>query len=172
MVVVPRDFPELVTRAEQIVAGTVTAVSEEQDSAGTPWTAVTLSDLTVLKGDVGATLTLRFYGGSAGDVAVHIPDMPTFTPGERALLFVAGNGRDICPLVGVWQGRFRLRADATSGDEVVDDSDRNPVVSRAGRRLMRAAVDAPTAQPAMTFDTMRQLVADELANPTGNDATR
>ena len=171
MVVVPRDFADLVARAEQIVAGTVIAVAEERDAAGTPWTTVTLSDLTVLKGDVGATLTLRFYGGSTGDVAVHIPDMPTFTLGERALLFVAGNGRDVCPLVGVWQGRFRLRVDATTGDEVVDDSDRNPVIARVGRRLLRGA-GAPTTQPAMTFTDMRLLVADELAHPTGADATR
>jgi len=168
MVVVPRDFPELVARAEQIVAGTVTSVSEEQDTAGTPWTLVTLSDLTVFKGDVGTTLTLRFYGGGTGAGAVSIPDMPTFTLGERALLFVAGNGRDVCPLVGIWQGHFRLRVDA-GGIEVVDDSDHRPVVSRAGRHLMRAAVDAPPAQPAMTLDAMRQLVADELAYPTGAD---
>jgi hypothetical protein len=167
MVAVSRDFPELVGRAEQIVAGTVTAVTDEPDASGTPWTAVTLSDLTVLKGDVGGTLTLRFYGGTTGAVAMRVPDMPSFTPGERALLFVAGNGRDVCPLVGVWQGRFRLHVDAASGVEVVDDSDHTPVVSRVGRRLMRAAAGAPTAQPAMTFDAMRQLVADELAHPTG-----
>src|SRR5579862_963016 len=117
MVVVSRDFPELVSRADQIVAGIVTAVTEEQDASGNPWTLVTLSDLTVLKGDVASTLTLRFYGGSRGDQVVHIPDMPAFTTGERALLFVAGNGRDVCPLVGVWQGRFRLRVDSASGAE-------------------------------------------------------
>ena len=172
MVVVSRDFPELVARAEQIVAGTVTAVTEEPDAAGTPWTLVTLSDLTVLKGDVGATLTLRFYGGAKGVVAVHIPAMPTFTPGERALLFVAGNGRDVCPLVGIWQGRFRLRLDTASGTEVVDDSDHTPVVARSGRRLVRAAASAPTPQPPMTFEAMRQLIADELAHPSGIDATR
>jgi hypothetical protein len=169
MVVVQRDFPELVARAEQIVAGTVTAVAEEQDAAGTPWTTVTLSELTVLKGNVGTTLTVRFYGGATGDVAVHIPDMPTFSPGERALLFVAGNGRDACPLVGVWQGRFRLRRDPATGNDVVDDNDRNPVIARVGRRLLRGA-GAPTAQPAMTFADMRMLVAAELAHPSTDDA--
>jgi len=172
MVVVSRDFPELVARAEQIVAGTVAAVTEEQDAAGTPWTLVTLSDLTVLKGDVGATFTLRLYGGSTGEVGVHIPDMPTFTPGERALLFVAGNGRDVCPLVGIWQGRFRLRLDAASGTEVVDDSDSIPVVARSGRRLVRAASAAPPTPPPMTFDAMRHLIADELAHPTDANAPK
>lgn len=167
MVVVPREFPELVARAEQIVAGTVTTVAEEHDASGTPWTLVTVSDLTVLKGDVGATLTLRFYGGATGDVAVHIPDMPTFTPGERALLFIVGNGRDMCPLVGIWQGRFRLRLDTARGTEVVDDSEHNPVVGRTGRRLVRASAGAATAAPAMTLEAMRQLIANELAHPSG-----
>jgi hypothetical protein len=171
MVAAPRDFPALVARAEQIVVGTVTAVVEEQDAVGTPWTLVTVSDLTVLKGDVGPTLTLRFYGGTTGDVAVRIPDMPTFTPGERALLFVAGNGRDVCPLVGLWQGRFRLRFDAARDLEVVDDSDHNPVVGRAGRHLARASAGAPTAQPAMTLDALHQVIADELAHPTGPDGS-
>jgi hypothetical protein len=166
MVAVPRDFPELVARAEQIVAGTVTAVVEDRDAAGTPWTAVTLSDLTVLKGAVGPALTLRFYGGATGAARVYVPDMPSFTPGERALLFVAGNGRDVCPLVGVWQGRFRLRLDETTGVEVVDDNDHTPVAGRVGRRLLRATAATPATSGALTFDAMRQLIADELAHPT------
>jgi len=166
MVVVQRDFPELVARAEQIVVGTVTAITEEPDDVGAPSTLVTFSDLTVLKGDVGATLTLRFFGGSAGDVAVHIPDMPTFTPGERDVVFVAGNGPTVCPLVGVWQGRFHVRFDAERGAEVVEDNDHTAVVGLAKRQLRRAASSpGAAAAQAVTLDEFRQMVADELAHP-------
>jgi hypothetical protein len=166
MVVVQRDFPELVARAEQIVAGTVTDSQHETDAAGAPVTLVTFSDLTVLKGDVGDTLTLRFYGGEAGDVVVHIPDMPTFAIGDRAVLFVAGNGRDVCPLVGVWQGRFNVRFDAARQTDVVETNDHTPVVAIAGRQIVRgAAAAAPTGSASMPLNIFLDAIAGELAHP-------
>jgi hypothetical protein len=163
MVVVQRDFPELVARAEQIVVGTVTDIQNVTDAAGAASTLVTFSDLTVLKGDVGETLTLRLYGGRSGHMTVQISDMPTFRRGERDVLFVAGNNRDLCPLVGVWQGRFHVRFDATQAAEVVDDHDGNPVTGLRGRALQRAPLQANEA--AMTLDEFRGRIADELAHP-------
>ncbi|MFI5365166.1 MAG: hypothetical protein ACHQ4J_06040 [Candidatus Binatia bacterium] len=163
MVVMQRDFPELVARAEQVVVGTVTAITQGQDESGAPSTFVTFSDLTVLKGDAGATLTLKFYGGVAGNVAVMIPDMPTFTLGERDVVFVAGNGPTVCPLVGVWQGRFHVRHDETRNTDVIEDSDHTPVTGLVGRKLQRA----PLRAAAITLDVFRQMIADELAQPSG-----
>jgi hypothetical protein len=171
MVVVKRDFPELVARAEQIVVGTVTEIRESHDESRGPLTLVTFSDLIALKGDVGPTLTLSLAGGAVGSYRVHIPDMPTFTIGERAVLFVAGNGRDVCPLVGVWQGRFHVRFDATRGTEVVESHDRLPVVGLAGRELRYARPAALGNLPAaMTLDEFRQLIVDEMALPQATDA--
>ncbi|MFI5398116.1 MAG: hypothetical protein ACHQ9S_21475 [Candidatus Binatia bacterium] len=163
MVVVQRDFPELVARAEQIVVGTVTDIEPGADNSGVPVTFVTLSDLSVLKGDVGPTLTLRFYGGTVGNAVVQVPDMPTFTVGERDLLFVAGNNRDVCPLVGVWQGRFYVRFDPTLGTDIVEDSTHQSLTGIAGRKLLRAPAFSGTVP--MTLDAFHQLVADELAHP-------
>ena len=171
MVVIQRDFPELVARAEQVVVGTVTAITQGQDESGAPSTFVTFSDLTVLKGDVGATLTLRFYGGASGNVAVMIPDMPTFALGERNVLFVAGNGSAVCPLVGVWQGRFRVRHDDSRNADVVEDNDRNLVTGLAGRQLQRAPLRAAATPPApITLDDFRQMIADELVHPQSTPA--
>jgi hypothetical protein len=167
MVVVQRDFPELVARAEQIVVGTVSDIKQETDAAGAPATLVTFSDLTVLKGDVGDTLTLRFYGGESGGVVVHIPDMPTFDVGERAVLFVAGNGRDVCPLVGVWQGRFRVQFDSQQQTDVVQTSDHAPVVAIAGRRIQRATAGAESASTAaMPLSAFLDSIDNELRHPT------
>jgi hypothetical protein len=174
MVVVKRDFPELVARAEQIVVGTVTDITYDKDEVGAPITLVTFSDVSVLKGDSGPTLTLRLSGGPDDDVAVHVSDMPTFTLGERNLLFIAGNGRDICPLVGVWQGRFRVRLDATHATEVVEHDDGSAVTGLVGRELQRTRRSADGSKPEpMPLDAFRQLIADELAHPhTGGDASR
>jgi hypothetical protein len=166
MVVAQRDFPELVARAEQIVAGTVTDIKQGADASGAPATYVTFSDLTVLKGDVGETLTLRFYGGESGGVAVHIPDMPTFSVGDRAVLFVAGNGRDVCPLVGVWQGRFNVRFDPTQQTDVVETNDHTPVVGIAGRKIQRATAQESTTTAAMPLNDFLDSVAGEINHPT------
>ncbi len=165
IVAVERDFPELVARAEQIVAGTVSDIREDAQAPGGPFTYVTLDQLSVMKGAVGSTLTLRFFGGTAGNTTARISDMPTFTLGERALLFVAGNGSSICPLVGVWQGRFRIRHDAALGVEIVEDGAGQVISGRDGRQLRRTS-SKRSSQPALTLDQFRQLVADELATPT------
>lgn len=164
MVVVHRDFPELVARAEQIVVGTVVDVSEGVDGSGRPATFVTLSDLEVLKGDAAATVTVRLYGGRVGDRGVYVPDMPRFTVGERNVLFVAGNGRDVCPLVGVWQGRFHVRTDTARGLDVIEDDAHRPVTGVTTREIQRAP-QAAGLQQALTLDDFRQLIADELAHP-------
>jgi hypothetical protein len=165
MIVVKRDFPELVARSEQIVIGTVTDIHEQQDLSGVPFTLVTFSDLTVLKGDVGATFTLRFYGGHAGDVVVGIPDMPVFTLGERDVLFAAGNGEVVCPLVGVWQGRFYVHFDPALHADVVEDYAHQPATALAGGEPRRAPAAVGRGTTPMTLDDFRNAIADELAHP-------
>ena len=165
MVVVQRDFVDLVARAEQIVVGTVTDITQRPDESGVPFTFVTFSDLEVLKGDVGSTLTLRFYGGPANGSMMSIPDMPTFTTGERAVLFVAGNGRDVCPLVVVWQGRFRVHFDGARQTDVVESHDGQSVTGLAGRELRYAPSSVTATSPAVTLDEFRQMIRDELAHP-------
>ena len=166
LVVIKRDFPELVARAEQVVVGTAVDVREGTDERGVPYTFVTFDDLSVLKGTVGPTLTLRFYGGRTGRYAAQVPDMPAFTPGDRAVLFVRGNGHDVCPLVGVWQGRFQVRYDADAGTEIVADNDGRPVVGVSGRQVRVGAAEGRAASLPMTLDQFRQAVADELAAPS------
>lgn len=162
IVVVQRSFQDLVSRAEQIVAGTVTSVLEMQDERGAPATFVTFSDLTVLKGDVGDTLTLRLYGGSAAGVVSYIPHLPTFTVGERAVVFVAGNGRDVCPLVGVWQGRFRVRFDAALGTDVVETNDGRSVTGVVGGELQRGEGGGAAAAGPMTLTDFLESIAGEM----------
>jgi hypothetical protein len=173
MVVMKRDFPQLVARAEQIVVGTVTEIGTQLDDSGVPWTLVTLSDLTVLKGDAGPNLVLRFYGGAAGDVVLHVPDMPNFTIGERDLVFVAGNGKTVCPFVGVSQGRFHVRLDPERGTEVIEDDQGNAVVGVANGDLARLPRQAQAAaRRALSLDEFRQLIADELAHPHATGGSR
>jgi hypothetical protein len=162
MVVKDRDFVDLVERAEQILSGTVSAVEVSHDASGSPVTHVRFVDLVVLKGTVEAPFTLELYGGSAVNGGVRISGTPRFEVGERAFVFVAGNGRRLCPLVGVWQGLFRVRFDADSGVEVVENHARLPVVGRRGRQLRVARRSTPGAPPPLAVDEFRDLISNEL----------
>jgi hypothetical protein len=166
MVVVQRDFPALVAHAEQIVAGTVTGIQEQPGAAGAPWTLVTFTDLIVVKGAAGDTFTLRLYGGTSDGRMVRIPDMPAFAVGDRAVLFVAGNGRDLCPLVGVWQGRFRVRVDPVTGREIVASDAGRPLTGVAGGQLLHGQRGAAATEAgAMALSEFLERVADEMAHP-------
>jgi len=168
MVVVERDFPDLVERAETIVAGTVAEVRNAQKDSGAPITLVTVSDLSVLKGGARESITLEFYGGVSGEYAVRVPDMPTFAPGERVVLFIAGNGENVCPLVGVWQGSFRVRFDEALGTDVVTTNGGTPIAGIVGNKVRRVenVGDGGGAAAALTLDEFRQRIADELASPS------
>jgi len=168
MVVVERDFPDLVQRAEQIIAGTVTEIRRGV-VGGAPITFVTVSGLTMMKGEAGDSITLELYGGGDDEYAVTVPHMPTFTPGEEVLLFVAGNGENVSPIVGVWQGSFRIRFDEALGVRVVTANGGTPIAGIVDGKVELAAPggDGGGAAASMTLDELRQEIADELADPTG-----
>jgi hypothetical protein len=169
MVVVERDFHDLAQRAEQIVAGTVTEI-RTGTVAGAPITFVTVTDLTVMKGAAGDSITLEMYGGNDGEYAVKVPDMPSFSVGEEVVLFIAGNGRNVSPFVGVWQGVFRVRFDEARGERVVTANGGTPVTGIVGGKVQLAAPEqggGATAGSAMTLEQLREAIADELANPSG-----
>lgn len=164
MTVVERDFADLVERAEQIVVGRVSAIGAGKDPHGGPLTLVTFEDLTVLKGTVGSTLTLELSGGMLDSGRVmSIAEMPEFRVGERAVLFVRGNGTDLCPLVGVWQGRFRVVHDEALGVDVVERSDGARISGLEGRKLRSARRDDPAA---MTVEDFQSLIREEMAHPS------
>ena len=143
-------FSEAVERAEIIAVGKVTIIEETWDvERALPFTEVTFSVLEVLKGEVGAELTLQFLGGQEPDgLTLEVAGMPRFEIGDRTVVFSAGNGVYACPLVGWWQGLYRVLYDLETMDWVVADHAGRPVVAidgMAGRlrvRLAEAASDA------------------------------
>jgi hypothetical protein len=168
MVVVQRNFPDLVQRAEQIVSGTVVDIGEATID-GSPVTLVTVADLTVMKGAAADSITLELYGGNDGEYAVKVPDMPTFKEGEQLLLFIAGNGKNVCPLVGVWQGAFRLQFDESSGTDIVTSYGGAPIAGIVGGEIQHVGSrgDGGAASAPLSLDDFRQLIADELGRSGG-----
>jgi hypothetical protein len=148
--VIPPSFDELVSRAEMIFQGSVTDVRSEWTGEGAQrhiMSYVTLKVEDAIKGNPGATVTLRMLGGTVGGETMEVTDAPKFKVGDRDILFVENNGTQFVPLVGIMHGRFRLKKDATGQDAVftnegsplsdVTQLGRNEAAASAGRALSK-----------------------------------
>lgn len=172
MTVVARDFDQLVTRADTVFKGTVTAKRSEWTGEGSSRHIVTFVTFQVeetYKGSPITEQTLRFLGGSVGNDTMEVPEMPHFEVGQKAVLFVVGNSKQFCPLVGVAQGRFHVVKDAATGHERVFTDDSLPVVDTAkigrldvaGAPLLQSY--AHTSTQAMTAEDFRAEILGKVA---------
>lgn len=129
--VVPPRFDELVAEAELIVRATPVARETRRETApdGTVIlrTYVTLAVERTLKGPVADRLTLAFLGGELGDEAMTVRGVPRLEPGATDYVFIAGNGRVFCPLVGLGHGRYRVLRGGADGREYLARENHEPL---------------------------------------------
>jgi hypothetical protein len=171
-------FSEVVAGAELIAIGTVSAIEQTWDTElEMPFTHVTFSDLEVLKGSIGGEdLTLRFLGGPAPDgLTLVVTGMPQFALRDRAAVFSTGNGVQACPLVGWWQGLYRVVFDAVLDAFTVADHVGRSVVAfdgGPGQRIARfsaapeatlpeATLPEATLPEALTLENFKTLIQAE-----------
>lgn len=135
----PLAFDTLCERAALIFRGRVVAVGtvEREGAAhGAPIvTEVHFAVERLLKGShLDATATLTLPGGTVEGRTLRVPGVPSFTVGERAIVFVAPDGVAFAPVVGLDQGVFRIEHDPALGQDVIAAAD--------VRRLQRAEAQA------------------------------
>lgn len=131
LTVLTRDFDALVARAETIFQGTVIAQESLWVGEGSNRhivTRVTFQVQETYKGVAASSQTLEFMGGTVAGRVMRVPGAPRFITGEQVVLFVVGNGAQMCPLVGAFQGRFLVERDPATAVERVYDHDHRPVV--------------------------------------------
>ena len=121
--VVPRSFDELVSLADLVVVGTVSSQRSAYDDPvqrrGIS-TYLTLSDIEVVKGALATDhYVLRIAGGEVDGRALIYSGLPSLRSGERYVLFIRGNNRDLVPVVGVNQGIYQVVRDGAGRDVVV-----------------------------------------------------
>ena len=171
--VIQKSFAEVVQAAEVIAVGTVTTIATEWDAAhNRPFTLITFSTLDVLKGaHTEPELTLRVLGGPHPDGSIlQIVGVPQFNIGERLVVFVTGNDHYAVPLVGLWQGVYRVVFDTARGVETIYSHARQPVTSLStatGGILheddqLSSAVQQPA--PAMSLETFTEVIAQEVGH--------
>jgi hypothetical protein len=120
--VIPPSFDELVAQAQVIFQGTVTETQSQWAGEGASRRIVTYVTFKVdeaIKGDPGASYTLRMLGGTVDGQTMEVTDSPKFKVGDRDIVFVENNGSQFIPLVGIMHGRFRVQQDKVTGREVV-----------------------------------------------------
>ncbi len=130
--VIPPTFDELVGQAEVIMDATVTEVKSEWTGEGAQRHIVTYVTVKVeeaLKGQPGASYTLRMLGGTVGEDRMEVSDAPKFAVGDRDILFVEHNGQQFIPLVGIMHGRFHVEQDKASGARMVKADNGDPVTN-------------------------------------------
>ncbi|HSH38605.1 MAG TPA: hypothetical protein VK993_07450 [Chthoniobacterales bacterium] len=123
--VIPPSFDELVDQAQLIFQGTVSDTQSQWAGEGASRRIVTYVTFNVeeaIKGEPGATYTLRMLGGTVDGQTMEVTDSPKFKVGDRDIVFVENNGSQFIPLVGIMHGRYRVQQDKAGKDVVTTNS--------------------------------------------------
>lgn len=119
-VLIPADLTELTTDATAIVHGRVVDVRAEWlEGRRAIETYVTVAVATYLKGDLGASVTLRVPGGRMGAYRSFIVGAPVFNVGDEVVLFLGNQGPSVPYVLGLNQGVYRVRTDRDTGRRTV-----------------------------------------------------
>lgn len=163
--VVPLSFEEMAARASAIAL--VQTVNVRSDWRTSPQgkhivTVVTFRVERGLKGQPGQDLQLELLGGRIGSVVMDVDGMPQFHLGDRDVLFLSPNRASMAPIVGLFQGRFRVVGDQRSGTERVLTHDSKPfTLAAAGASRLRATLLSPVRP--LSYSQFESLVLDSAA---------
>ncbi|HEY3052221.1 MAG TPA: hypothetical protein VGK04_02415, partial [Thermoanaerobaculia bacterium] len=103
-IVMPTD-EQLIQKSPLIVRGVVLR-SEAVERNGAIWTETVLHVDETLKGNAGATVTIREIGGIIGDRITKIFGAPEYSRGEHVLAFLTETPRDDYQTVDLLVGKF------------------------------------------------------------------
>jgi hypothetical protein len=124
-IVIPPTFDQLVSDAELIFQGTVTASRSLWIGEGAEQhivTDVTFRIEDAIKGAPGQSYTIRMLGGTVDGETIEVSDTPKFKGGDRDILFVEHNGNQFVPLVGIMHGRFHVQTDSGGRETVTKEN--------------------------------------------------
>jgi hypothetical protein len=116
----PVTFDDLIAESDVIFVGEVVDVHAYtmQTREGTiVKTRVTFRVTDPLSGDNSLVQVLDFLGGEADGVGLRVSGMPTFTVGDRRIVF-ARRDQSINPIVGFTQGLMNVTRDGSGTDRV------------------------------------------------------
>jgi len=157
---------EMLQQSQLVFEGTVTAIKAMENSQKRIHTYVTFEIEDIIKGEYpGNTLTLRFLGGTVGDVTMTVSDMRLPQKGEHGIYFVELLERfQVNPLYGWSQGHFIVECDDTGIGRIMTNR-RLPVVG-----VRNSARDEQMTQDKIRIQALSKGVArDIVAAQEGKD---
>lgn len=121
--IVQKSFTQVSTQAELVFEGRVSGLWTET-SGKKIYTWIEFEILDVIKGNYPNTqLSLRYLGGSSGDITMKVDRMAQPEIGEQGIYFVNSlDNKSVHPLVGWGQGHFILKPLKAGGELKVHDS--------------------------------------------------
>jgi hypothetical protein len=113
----PLAVADLVGHSPQIVAGTVSAVTDHADPGSVPFTEIQMNVDETVRGDAAKTLTFRQFGLQSPRPAENgrryvgiVAGLPQYRVGEHVVLFLGPTSRlGLRTTTGLGQGRFVQR---------------------------------------------------------------
>ncbi|MGI8891145.1 MAG: hypothetical protein ACR2G0_10245 [Chthoniobacterales bacterium] len=161
--VIPPRFDDLVDRAQVIFEGEVTNLQSQWIGEGSEHRIVTFVTFKVddaLKGEPGATYSMRMLGGTVDGQTMKVTDAPEFKVGDHDVLFVENNGKQFIPLVGIMHGRFRVQKGQNS-QEILATNDGKPLTDVAELGNATAATNSST-KPALSLHDFKAAVQSRV----------
>jgi len=169
------NLTQLTTKADLIFAGKVLAIDSQWDSSHSKiWTHVTFLVNEVIKGSsTQKEVTLKLPGGAidAENIRMKVDGVPEFKVGEEVLIFCSHDPKRICPIVGWYQGQFKIKFNQELGEKVIERE-------KAARFLLKKRVLAKDKEPlpAITYrefvDEINRVMNQTATNPKPNGAFR
>ena len=161
--VVAMDLSTLADYAAQVIDGRVDSV----ESSRTPGAVgvvslVTFKEVGFLKGAPDkppVRFTLQVPGGRVDDVEMRIAGAPRFQEGQRWILFLLPTYKTH-PVVGIYQGAFRL-VDDTEGTTRVFDASGNPITGIDQRGFLQHEPPPQLPPDRVEESTTVRIVRDE-----------
>jgi hypothetical protein len=147
---VAMDQEELMVGSAAVVQGRVLEVRSfwnEDHTSIVSEARVEVEDL--IAGEAPAVVTIRTFGGEVGNYRVEAHGFPTFSPGEKAVLYLRADG-DAFRVTGHAQGHYRVRATA-KGDFAV------PTLGEGVRLFTRDGQLAPAPASLQLDDFKNQI---------------
>ena len=162
----PLSFEEMAAQAEAIaLVDTVNVRADWQTSAQGKHivTTVTFRVERTLKGQVEPEFQLEFLGGNIAGIVMEVDGMPEFHVGGRDVLFLSANRKSVSPIVGLFQGRFRVEGDRAAGTERVLTSNSRPFIAASAGLNRLLSVPASTADGPVSYSQFEALVLRTVA---------
>jgi hypothetical protein len=164
--VIPPTFDQLVSDADAIFEGTVTAMHSEWTGEGADRHIVTYVTFKVedaIKGEVGGEFTIRMFGGTVDGHTMEVTDAPRFKIDDRDILFVTHNGTQFIPLVGIMHGRFHVQQDGNGANEKIA-KDNGAIVADLAK--LGQDEDAAVTGKALSKAAFKAAIRQKLAEKT------